>query len=349
MKKVSLLLFLAVSVIAATSFAQTIRRVNNITGAAVGANTYTNIPDAVTAANDDDIIYIEPSSTAYPGFTVNKKLHFIGNGYFLTENTDTPQNKVTSKIAGVVQYEAGSDHGSARGIEFADQIQLTNSYGVLFRGNHINNIQLGLNTGGHIILENFLDGEVRGATDNTAGQTIILSNNIIFGSVLYLKSSSIIHNTISGANGFFTIYQNSGCLIRDNILDAKTNGNNPFPDLHALNDNSSISHNLKLLNPSSDFPDQNSDASIYSHQGTQTFDVEEPWNHSPRQDKVFKLKAGSPAIGAGTGGADIGAFGGTAPYRLSGIPRIPFITNLTASGSGSPLSPLQVTISVKSN
>ncbi len=348
MKKISLLLA-ATCLVAASCFAQTIRRVSNIPGVAVGANTYTNIPDAITAANADDVIYIEPSSIAYPGFTVNKKLHLIGNGYFLAENSDTPQNKATSLISGLVEYTAGSSNGSARGIEFNSGIQLTNSSGVLFRGNHINNIQLGENTGGHIIIENFLDGEVRGATDNSAGQTIVLSNNIIFGSILDLKNSSIIHNTISGANGYFTVFTNSGCEIRNNILDATTNGINPFPDLHSLNDNSSISHNLKLLHPSVSFPAQNLDGSVYSHQGPETFILAGPWGHSPREDKVFMLKAGSPAAGSGLGGVDIGAFGSASPYRLSGIPRVPVITALTSSSSGSPLSPLQVTISVKSN
>lgn len=348
MKKVSLLLA-AASLIATATYAQTIRRVSNIPGAAIGANTYTNIPEAITAADNDDVIYIEPSSTTYPGFTVNKKLHFIGNGYFLTENSDTPQNKATSRISGLVEYVAGSGDGSARGIEFDAGIQLANSYGVLFRGNHIQNIQLGLNTGGHTIIENFIDAEVRGASDNSAGQTIALSNNIIFGSILYLKNSSITHNSISGANGYFSVYENSGCQISNNILDAETNAINPFPDLHALNNNSSISHNLKLIHPSVDFPDQNLDGSIYSHLGSETFVVESPWGHSPRQDKVFMLKAGSPAAGSGTGGADIGAFGSASPYRLSGMPRLPVITALTSSNSGSPLSPLQVTISVKSN
>lgn len=348
MKKISLLLAMT-CLIATSSFAQTIRRVSNIPGAAVGANTYTNIPDAIAAADDDDIIYIEPSSTAYPGFTVDKKLHFIGNGYFLTENSDTPQNKAVSRISGLVDYVAGSDHGSARGVEFDAGVQLINTSGILFRGNHINNIQLGLNTSGHVIIENFLDGEVRGATDSSAGQTISLSNNIIFGSVLHLKNSGITQNTISGANGYFTVFQNSGCQIRNNILDATINSIDPFPDLHSLNDDSSISHNLKLINPSVDFPDQNLDGSVYSHQGSGTFAVENPWGHAPRQDKVFMLKAGSPAAGSGSGGVDIGAFGSASPYRLSGIPRVPVITALTSSASGSPLSPLQVTISVKSN
>jgi hypothetical protein len=42
-------------------------------------------------------------------------------------------------------------------------------------------------------------------------------------------------------------------------------------------------------------------------------------------DGRYALKANSPAKGAGMGGADMGAFGGTHPYVLSGLPNIPAI------------------------
>ena len=42
-------------------------------------------------------------------------------------------------------------------------------------------------------------------------------------------------------------------------------------------------------------------------------------------DARFQLKAGSPAIGAGSNGEDCGIFGGSDPYVLSGVPPIPAI------------------------
>jgi hypothetical protein len=50
-------------------------------------------------------------------------------------------------------------------------------------------------------------------------------------------------------------------------------------------------------------------------------------------DGRYKLKAGSPAIGAGVlngGPVDCGAYGGPAPYILSGMPSIPSIYTFTA-------------------
>jgi hypothetical protein len=66
-------------------------------------------------------------------------------------------------------------------------------------------------------------------------------------------------------------------------------------------------------------------------------------------DGKFKLKPGSPAIGAGIGGVDLGIFGGPNPYRLSGIPSIPTIYKLEASGINATTNPFTVTFSTRSN
>jgi hypothetical protein len=63
---------------------------------------------------------------------------------------------------------------------------------------------------------------------------------------------------------------------------------------------------------------------------------------SGNPDVQEQLKPGSPAIGAGTSGQDIGPFGGTTPYVLSGIPSIPAVTGLTIPGSASTTLPVNV-------
>jgi hypothetical protein len=66
-------------------------------------------------------------------------------------------------------------------------------------------------------------------------------------------------------------------------------------------------------------------------------------------DGKFKLKPGSPAIGAGISGVDLGIFGGPNPYRLSGIPSIPIIYKLEASSINATTNPFTVTFSTRSN
>ena len=65
-------------------------------------------------------------------------------------------------------------------------------------------------------------------------------------------------------------------------------------------------------------------------------------------DGKWELKAGSPAIEAGISDADCGAFGGPAPYILSGVPNLPHIYQADVPASATSESGLQVTIKVKS-
>jgi hypothetical protein len=71
-------------------------------------------------------------------------------------------------------------------------------------------------------------------------------------------------------------------------------------------------------------------------------------------DGAWKLKAGSPAIGAGFGSTvsnpiDCGMYGGYFPYALSGMPPIPSIYFFENQPVGSNADPIDVSIKVKSN
>ena len=66
-------------------------------------------------------------------------------------------------------------------------------------------------------------------------------------------------------------------------------------------------------------------------------------------DGQWQLALGSPGIGAGIGGVDVGAFGGPNPYVLSGIPNLPAIYHFVAPAIGSTQSGLQVELKAKGN
>ncbi|MDA1068074.1 MAG: hypothetical protein O3C43_16410 [Verrucomicrobia bacterium] len=65
---------------------------------------------------------------------------------------------------------------------------------------------------------------------------------------------------------------------------------------------------------------------------------------SGSSDGYYQLKEGSPAIGAGFGGADIGAFGGSDPYMLSGLPGIPRMTRFNAPGTATGLTAVTIEV-----
>ena len=68
--------------------------------------------------------------------------------------------------------------------------------------------------------------------------------------------------------------------------------------------------------------------------------------------RKYQLTGFSPAIGAGFGGVDAGAFGTNNPYRLSGLAPVPQITAYSqnaSSGIYTTATPMSITISVRGN
>lgn len=65
-------------------------------------------------------------------------------------------------------------------------------------------------------------------------------------------------------------------------------------------------------------------------------------------DGQWRIKEGGPADGAGLNDVDIGMFGGSTPYVLSGIPAIPAIYYLNVPGTGTSTTGLQVWLKGKS-
>jgi hypothetical protein len=57
-------------------------------------------------------------------------------------------------------------------------------------------------------------------------------------------------------------------------------------------------------------------------------------------ESVWRLKPGSPAIGAGLNGVDMGMFGGARPYVLSGVPSLPRITHFVSPSTATSSSGL---------
>jgi hypothetical protein len=71
-----------------------------------------------------------------------------------------------------------------------------------------------------------------------------------------------------------------------------------------------------------------------------------------RYDIKFQIevdKTGAELKTLGSGGSEVGAYGGTTPYVISGIPPIPSIVDMINTGTGDNTNPVKVTVSVKSN
>lgn len=338
--------------------AQTIRRVNNNPGV-TGLNVYTTAQAAHDAANANDILIIEPSVTSYGNLTLTKPLKIYGNGYFLNTNVELKADQRGSKF-GRVLLGNGSSGSSFYGIEVSEMtnrengccetyfetnnltIERCNISAIAFVAPYSNN-GFGIRTGTSNLSNFTVRGSFIGGSlglNSYAPTTIngvLISNNIInkldmgtFGGQNGIQNGVVVNNTVINQSPTHTWLVNS-------VLD-----NNLFLSLASINfTNVSYSYNVS------------SGGALTGGVGNlANFDVNAALvgpGAGISNDEQYQIKSGSPLKTAGSGGTEVGAFGGTTPYVVSGIPPVPSITNFTNTATGSNSTPVQVTISVKSN
>lgn len=318
------LVLLACTALSATA---KIWRVNNTPGVVADFNT---VAAAVAAAAAGDTIYIEGSATNYSGATVNKKLTFIGTGYFLSGTNSNPglQANGNNAYIGSIFIDSaatGSVFLGLAGLNFynvnpggygADNItisrcQLTNislyyspAAGTIGDGWNINKCHIGTINGNIGAMRNWnvSNNIFTGGLDlsNTAGSNNVIRNNVF-------RSSIVLYNA----------------YFANNIIYYDPNFTNVV-----------VKNNLAIGNPANFASYVGSNGNSAGHTDAQMFQG----LTGNSTDGQWRLAASSPAIGAGlTVGAvvspDAGAYGGPDPYRLSGIPNIPAIYSLTAPAS----------------
>jgi len=326
-------LLLPLLLISFLSQAQNILRVNNN----VGVNApYTTISAAIAVAGVNDIIMVEGSTLVYDNITVNKKVTIVGPGYFLVENLNLQGNPLSASLASLT-LEAGSDGSSffgmniTGGIGIADNVPANNltisncRIGALTLSGTVNNFFLN----GCYIVNNLVFSNLSQFTG------VIVSNNYMGG--FGQGGASLVtltHNVIGlGISAAFN------CDIRNNIFMGTS-----FSGLTGSVVKNNVFTVTQASLSSSGAPVDNTN--VFSALTTNLF-IGLSGNTT---DTQWKLKAGSPAIGAGIAGVDCGMYGGNTPYRPSGIQvGQPTITNFTTPASVQQNGTLNVKVSAKVN
>ena len=340
-----------------STFAQTIRRCNN-NAVVTGINIYSTIQAAHDAAVAGDIIYVEPSVTDYGSVDVRKRLTIIGNGYFLDKNTNVPFDQRTTKISSII-FNNGSANGILTGFELTGGGSVNvNDVNITVTRCKIPGVSFGISTnlvagqnsrGNNATITKCIVGMISGVSSTIVtdqrGYNCTITNNIQQSTINSITNSIIANNvyylftTPSGnmMNGV------NGCTISNNIYDAR--GLTGTIQYVSTGTGNTISNNICLDLAGS--PSGNGNVSFGN--STTTFLTANPWSTFTYEDASFQLAIGSPAIGIGTGGTNVGAFGGASPYILSGLPAYPVMTNFTTSGVGNTTTPLQVNVTVRGN
>ena len=194
----ALLLVILLALAGQLASAQTIRRVNN-TGI-TGINIYADLTSAQTAAANGDIIQVEPSTTAYAGFSCNKQLTIVGPGYFLAENQPPAlQANVIPATVGAISFGAGSAGTTVSGLSgntswyiATNNITVQRCYipgGYLYVG-------YGLVTNGAVIRQNYM----LGVQESSPATNSLITNNIfVNGSTNIASVSSTGSQPTSGS------------------------------------------------------------------------------------------------------------------------------------------------------
>ena len=312
----------------------TIHRVNN---SGVSAN-FSTWAAAIAAASAGDTIHLEPSGISYGDITVTKQVVIIGNGFFLDQNSGLQHNKAASLVANLYPHSTGNG-STLIGLTIVGPAFYTWNTGAAnftFLRCHIKaNYNTAFNT---IATDNFLfDGcyfENTGTAINLASS---LSTEVLFKNCYFVATNLTFNSNCSGlfVNCVFNVsntLSTSNYQFTNNILITGSFANNGA---------NNFNNNLCNL---AQFPTGNGNQRLVD---MNTVFVGYPNQAAFSNDQRWELQGGSPAVGAGVGGADCGIFGGAGPYKLSGIPPIPTIYDLVAPGSAG--NTMQVIISTRVN
>lgn len=304
-------------------------RVNNNPGA---DPDYATLQAANDAASNGDTIYVEGSPTDYDGANISKKLVIIGPGYFLTDNDSTQAFGIAATFNSEMNFNAGAAGSIITGCILKNNINLyVNDISIIrcnvsyiYNRSDVNNI---------LILQNYLNS----ISMDSYGYKItnsVISNNIISVQIDCGSSSGnlqIVNNVFTYDYYPISVFNAS---IANNIITSTTYG-------IIVNTGNAINNNILAV------AGTNANGNQYNVAMANVFvDFSGSLNYS--DDAKWKLKTGSPAIGAGVSGVDCGAFGGPTPYVLSGVPNLPHIYEATIPGTAYSNLGLACTIKIKS-
>lgn len=308
--------------------------VNNATP---GPGQYAQIDSAIADANIGDTIYVSGSSTPYQNCTIDKGLVLVGAGSFADK-----QNNVPTTID-IINIQSNVSDIVIEGFHITDGIKLgnkTNIHNVQIRFNFFdgNNDALNFfalsNSSNFFVNNNIFDhgGVVMYFFNTTAVSNLLIENNLIRGSLGSLN----ISNTTVKNNVFFN--HSSGAFLNSNGVYATnvTIINNIFYNTHpsAYTVNCVFQNNITYLYNGT-YPDL--DTAQGNINNVNPLFVNVPNTVAFGIGYNYNLQAGSPAIGAGIGGTDMGFYGGSTPTSLRGeVHGVPVVRQMNIMNTNVP-------------
>jgi hypothetical protein len=340
---------------------------------------FTTINDAMTAAGNNDTIYISGSNVIYPNLNITKSnLTFIGAGF-----NPQKQNPLSTMISGLIFSSGGiKENISFSGINFVSSVSLSVSGGILRKLNFTRcQIGLGFASSGSALyllncsqvvfheciikshFENGFNSHAIQISNNLSLTNIIFQNNVIFGDAAGVNliefdhsttvntnnvvfTNNIFHNKTGAAINLVSIPPTSqhhlGFIFSNNIFDSV----NP---IHPLIRSASYFNNI--INTSVDLNNPTSASSVGANniinQNAQFVNL--PLGASFLNTLDYSLLPSSPCIGTGLNGVDMGVKSGNGFFQSDGEPLIPQIDEFVIFNPVIPQGvPLQIRVKATS-
>lgn len=365
MKKL-VLLFISILFIASNGFAK-IWRVNNQSnydgstlwgdnfGGTASYPVFKQINQAVAfgIVNNGDTLYVEGSTITYDEAIITKRLVIIGAGYFLSENPQTSNNVLETKLARIY-FNGGSEDSRLMGVNILapgssfNGVVYVNVNGITVKRCKVEKyVELGYPLQDVYILQNFFP--------NTIGSNAIVSN----GSSFFTPPTDLVFNNnicqktftwgkpLSDPTTLWPILQ-----CNNNVFDGPDNNPNPtlafstseFKNNILMASNATVnisapagavSYNIGTLSTQFGTADNN----LVVPDATTLFVT------SASPDGKYQINDGTVADNSGSDNTDRGAFGGSAfnnRYTLSGLASIPVVYEITSPGATSTTLPVTI-------
>ena len=325
MKK--LLLSLAVIVGVCSAASATTWRINSNPKAKAH---FLTLKDAMSSLDvkSGDVLMLDPG--AHAGATINKQVTIVGTGYLLADNKDwkeTASASITSNLS------LSSDGGRVIGVSVshisveADNCEIDRCYGAVrletVANASITNCYLtyvGVSTSAptNYVVSNCI---IAGAIDikyYTSSPSGTVKNCVIYGNcksgyLVNVQNAEFYNNIVINTNTEYKVENEESVLYR-NICTINFNESR----------GNTFTNNVINIDPEYASPVYTDNKCVGNVALTDVF----AWGEG--LERRFMLSADSPAKGYATDGSDCGAFGGSTPYVLSGIPQFyPHITEVS--------------------
>ncbi len=351
MKKFLLAFWLLPSVALAQSF----YTVSNVPGTSANFKTLQGAHDSVAAGS---VLYLLPSAFSYGNAVFTKKLTVYGTGYFLGANlAPNTQANTGPVVVQSITFRPGSDNSFVEGLQLTDQTYSPQTP------------RIELDTVSNVIVsrclftppnsnENYADFfYAPGANNITIQQSYF---QIPQSSIAFFKMVGI-----TNSNGFSGFQLNNNIIDAQAVGSNATNMLQGFQT--SVNINVTFTNNTFLVSQAkSSFGNLNYIANIFVDtdggltglgqnldlNGINQFNISELANFFPTPgnnslgantdsmfvatlsgytsiDSKWQVRPGNFANTFAQGGSACGAYGGASPYKLSGIPNLPYIYSLT--------------------